>query len=1095
MRQLLFPIITLFTLSFMLTACTAAQRTDVEEFQDCPDGQKVLQEQTCPIVDDGSDDNGDNGDNGDNDGMGGDNMGTVFAPGYTATVSQADTPIAIENPASSEHGGHVSLATVSGGSVTLQGLAVMRDDNIVYKRAAAGDPWRDSDTKALKVDALNIDRQIIMAPFTAPAVTIAFNVDGNIVGATLHLDRDYTISEASDLSPNGITGVLAGNPENENMTDDDDVSVSLDRINVFGLTDADETNIASNYMAYISWGLDNEASFTDTSGDATETTRYDIDGAMIVGFETETIPANGMVTFTGKGKGTYGSLTKTANEETGYDTVFDITAEVDFGSHKTVTINSSNTCLSTTTNCAAGNTDDWKDFLNFTTDAITYTDAVMNVADTVISGAVTTTKNDNNLAGTLDARFYGGAAWELGGTFWLIGSNETHALYYLGAFGAQRVGIPSEQTLNADAVTTLEMVNADDTATIDAEIAKNGAYHSLTDLADASGENSFTMKALSVYKDDTTSYIRAPKRDWATYADTAQTINLARLAGSAASLTFNGDGNISGVTAYLKGETYTATIATPTSGVNVSMATITAGADGATTAEINVRRDSGFFSFASNYMAYIDWHVKNVEGDIDNASEDLADDVFDIAGYMIAGIETTDLTGLVGKVDFVGKGSGFYDNITDEVVGVSTVFDVKAEVDFDASTVKIISDNTTGNFENYDYLDITTGALSFIDGGDSVNKISGNVTTGSFGNNLAGTLDARFYGIDARELGGTFALTGTTVATIEGNYSYYGAFGAERDTYDSSITATPIATDATIDGYTLPVTSQENGLTSLHGSNNLKSKTDTALIIPNIVRMTKSTMNETITNDKITGAVVVFDYDSNGYFVTNEGMQLYYADKKYEIEIGSGSASNNGVQNDSAATNNGTTSVDDDNPHTLIFSRADTYFGGGFPKKYMALVHWQANDDDGSGNITYNSYGYGIAGFETAIIPATETNVSFTGKGGGFYSDGAASYATEFDVTATVDFVNSMVSINSSATMKCADNSCTQTINALDFTTGETAIGYTTNAISGNVTAGDLSGTLDARFYGTNAEEIGGTFSMGSDNAGYIGFFGAKKQE
>ncbi|MCH9843969.1 MAG: transferrin-binding protein-like solute binding protein, partial [Alphaproteobacteria bacterium] len=59
-----------------------------------------------------------------------------------------------------------------------------------------------------------------------------------------------------------------------------------------------------------------------------------------------------------------------------------------------------------------------------------------------------------------------------------------------------------------------------------------------------------------------------------------------------------------------------------------------------------------------------------------------------------------------------------------------------------------------------------------------------------------------------------------------------------------------------------------------------------------------------------------------------------------------------------------------------------------------------------------------------------------------------------------------------------------------------------TNAITGAIeTAGDadntkLTGTVDARFYGTGsnaAEELGGTFSLSNADSGYIGWFGAKK--
>ena len=340
---------------------------------------------------------------------------------------------------------------------------------------------------------------------------------------------------------------------------------------------------------------------------------------------------------------------------------------------------------------------------------------------------------------------------------------------------------------------------------------------------------------------------------------------------------------------------------------------------------------------------------------------------------------------------------------------------------------------------------------------------------------LSGTLDARFYGGMNEELGGTFMLTNASTESY-----YYGVFGAKaEDLFD------------------------KNDLTGLNASN-LADKVDNLLAIPHSVGLAKITADSTISINKFTDAVIVFDYDEDGNFVSDEGLQLYFTDKKYEVMTGIGT-DNTTITNDSTATNNGTTSNDADAPISLMFSRADSYFG--VAAQYMALVHWQVNDDDGAGNTTYHSYAYGITGFETidAAIPnpITDTGaVNFGGKGGGFYS-GATDYATQFTATASVNFYTKNVTISSSSTMKCGDNSsdfasCTpeSATDMLDFTTA--TISYTDNNISGNVALTNdttFGGTIDARFYGPNAEELGGTFSMqSSDNsAGYIGFFGVKQ--
>ncbi|MCH9852821.1 MAG: transferrin-binding protein-like solute binding protein [Alphaproteobacteria bacterium] len=1040
MKQLLLSTIILLMLSVTLTACSTPERTIIDPNNNILDG-------------DGS---------GDGDG---DGNNTTFTPSNDFTLNplgvideftatDVDIPTYKDGANDVAYDSLTKIATDATAEntidVTLHGLAVLKNDSTAYTRENTNIIWADkaNDSK------LQIDKKVTLSRITAaeksPAVTLTFDADGAISGITAYVD------ETRAMGNDGLT-------------------ITADRKDIFGFT--------SNYMAYISWHLpENRSELVDTD---TKGSTSDISGAMLAGIEIADIASLSAdnITFTGRGRGSYGSETEN------YNTVFDVTATVNFGATKNVKITSSATCKDVENAVCTDNGADRLDAkLDFTTGdtAIIYT-------GNAISGDVTASV----LSGTLDARFYGGFAWELGGTFAL--AHITSKSYYFGVFGAKRdEGIITPLAFNKDAITTPLAVSDDEATKINAEIAKNNAsYISLADVADASGSNRFTMNALSVYKDDITSYRRAPNRDWVTEADMGRTIDIARLAGSAASLTFNNSGNISSVKVYLNGKNYTANIANPVSETNVSMAPITEGADSASTATIDVRRASDYFSFKADYMAYIDWALYKDE-DLTDTNTALEENGFYISGAMLAGIETADIASLSAEaVGFTGKGSGTYDaNVDDDVAGYDTIFDVTATVNFGGGDVTIYTESTECKVANcttdiLGQFDLEADAIGYSD-----NDISGDVTTFSPANNLSGRLDARFYGIAAREFGGTFALTEIN----DGIYSYYyGVFGAKRDDYVAFSNPTPIATDTMIGNETVPTDFDYNSLMGFEASNRT-GKIDNALKILNTVRVTKNSSDIII--DKITGAVVVFDYNSSDNFVKDGELQLYFADKKYEVIVGAGSASNIIVQNDSTENNNGTASNDADNPHSLIFSRADGYFGA--TQKYMALVHWQVNDDGNSP--TYESYGYGIAGFETQTISATGTNVSFTGKGGGIYNSKTESYATEFTVTATVDFDMSNVSINSSATMKCGDDSadfatCTkQADSMLDFNTGDTAIGYTGNAISGDVALtndADFKGRLDARFYGTGtdeASEIGGTFSMQDGDAGYIGFFGVKKQ-
>ena len=211
------------------------------------------------------------------------------------------------------------------------------------------------------------------------------------------------------------------------------------------------------------------------------------------------------------------------------------------------------------------------------------------------------------------------------------------------------------------------------------------------------------MRGLSVYRADSIAYQRAPNRDWVNAngggADTKQTIAMARVTGSAASLEFNAAGNISSVTAYLNGNIYTADSFNSLSDT-VVFAPITVGADDATIARLVVDRSGNFFGFnaPSNYMSYVGWNLIRSDEGLSKDSGKLTDATYHIGGNMIAGIETPNPDGadaflsIDGNALFKGKGRGSYGDGGDVY---ATIFDVEADVQFNTGRI---------SFKHYRYM-------------------------------------------------------------------------------------------------------------------------------------------------------------------------------------------------------------------------------------------------------------------------------------------------------------------------------------------------------------------------------------------------------
>ncbi len=839
-------------------------------------------------------------------------------------------------------------------------------------------------------------------------------------------------------------------------------TISVDNT-LFGFT--------ANYMVTVEWA--------DT----------DMNGMMLAGFDAQRFPTISTdIEFTGMGKGKYRD-----SKQTNYDTTFTAKADVNF-SNKTV-------AFSATDTKNADNTD--RAELDFTAPIVNFADN--HISTDIIAGS---------LAGKLDARFYGNNAWEFGGTFALADANNS----YYGVFGADRDGIDLSNSRafheNIDEAIPATRPDGFIVPNIDTDAGETEAYPSINDAyyKGISGTSSIiNMNALAVFGDIRTDYARTNAIASLNDGDRTPSNNITRLSNAAASITFNDFANISAVSLYLdNSKPYTTTA--HGSNNSVQNIDIDGAPDDADSATLNLRwlnADTTIFGYESTNFAYIDWAISKVGTDDDN----LIDATYDIAGMMVAGVESK-ANQLInaGKTVFTGGGLGYH---TDKDGNrTNRYFNLSANIDFNNYNITLASTDTcdfelhSGNSRKCNMADSQNYQLNFIADLNyeaNSNIISGDVKTTDTDTSYKGIADARFYGADGDELAGSFAMSNAD------NYQYYGVFGSELgDNY--TIIETARGTDTTINGASVPPpTDPAFELTGFNDTSR-NSTSNYTMKIASIVQITKNATDNSITNEKISGGIVRFSYESDGDFA-GAGFILYVADKKYE-SISTGSSPNS--IDASVPTINGVPADQNNIGNRLFLDKDMTRFG--FVPNYMARLFWQAIPT----NVSDKSYGFGMVGFETlgTDIP-TASGATFKGEGQGQYHD-KNSFATQyvnsdthFAITANVDFGDRTVDLTSSETCSLAD--CAGGTNIkydhLNFTgtlSYERDGTHTPiNSVTGTIkTAGadkdfrtddgtELHGTANAKFYGTGtdaATEFGGTFSLTNNEAGYVGYFGAEKQ-
>lgn len=162
--------------------------------------------------------------------------------------------------------------------------------------------------------------------------------------------------------------------------------------------------------------------------------------------------------------------------------------------------------------------------------------------------------------------------------------------------------------------------------------------------------------------------------------------------------------------------------------------------------------------------------------------------------------------------------------------------------------------------------------------------------------------------------------------------------------------------------------------------------------------------------------------------------------------------------------------------------------------KYQAFGVWTDPDSSGSGKYGSISVGSQTTG---SSIPAS-SSATFSGYGGGFYTDSSNNaYVVQSAVSATANFATRQVSLSSTSTGKQQySNGSFGSYGAdsnLNFS-GTLSYSANTNSMSGTLTTtSGMSGPSQARFYGPNAEEIGGVFNLTGGSQTFVGGFGAKQ--
>jgi hypothetical protein len=160
--------------------------------------------------------------------------------------------------------------------------------------------------------------------------------------------------------------------------------------------------------------------------------------------------------------------------------------------------------------------------------------------------------------------------------------------------------------------------------------------------------------------------------------------------------------------------------------------------------------------------------------------------------------------------------------------------------------------------------------------------------------------------------------------------------------------------------------------------------------------------------------------------------------------------------------------------------------------QYQTFGVWETDRGEPTGTFGAATVGTPTTG---SAIPTTG-NATFTGLTGGVYVDatGTNDYITASSLTADVDFNSRSIALSTANTTKVDSVTAVESPATNLNMAGTLNYAPGSNAFSGNVSATGMTGSSSGQFYGPNAEELGGVFSLsGPGVETYVGGYGAKQ--
>lgn len=249
-----------------------------------------------------------------------------------------------------------------------------------------------------------------------------------------------------------------------------------------------------------------------------------------------------------------------------------------------------------------------------------------------------------------------------------------------------------------------------------------------------------------------------------------------------------------------------------------------------------------------------------------------------------------------------------------------------------------------------------------------------------------------------------------------------------------------------------------------------------------------------------TNTKVVLSYDSAGEL---SGAEIYTSNESFVLGDGAAVTVYSGFGPDAGEL----TVVDSGDQEVNVGAIVDPDQSGW---DYQTFGFWARGVNGTTDPSNPPRYGAGSWGLKTdgASIPTSGSNVQFTGTAGGAYHDNATGYdfLVYSDAILTADFVNRSVTISTDNAERVGiiNGLSNQSSNGVLISSADSGLEFdgtltysaATNELSGAIANGainpTLSGTARGYFYGPNAEEIGGVFSLTGSAGDYVGAFGAQ---